>query len=269
MVLADKVRGGGTGHIGGVDGAVRRTPDGVDRLGSGSPHQLKLEHHRSRNVWRQVWHPTVVRSVLGGSAGRGATRRNLVRRLATLPLRAVPERGNDTGGRCALRSSGNAHRRSRPSAGAGTSFGLTAPFSRGALAGQAVTLATHLARGARYGFGGRCVCAPLPPTLGVATEPAIRAGRRRVSENVCSGAGLETRRRYVRPSLSAVNRRRRGKPARLDEWNAPSVDSVPPAPVCRPWVPLEACPVSQPGISSLLREPPSRPNRRGSRTHCL
>ena len=51
-VLAGEVRGGGTGDIGSVEGAVRRTTGGVDRLGSGSPDPSKLEHHRSRNASR-------------------------------------------------------------------------------------------------------------------------------------------------------------------------------------------------------------------------
>lgn len=44
-VLAGRVRGGGAGHNGSLEDAFRRTPDGVDRLGSGLPHLLKLEHH--------------------------------------------------------------------------------------------------------------------------------------------------------------------------------------------------------------------------------
>ena len=60
-VLAGEVRGGWTGHIGGVEGAFRRTPDGVYRLGSGLPHLLKLEHHRSRNAY-----PRTAKSFQGG-----------------------------------------------------------------------------------------------------------------------------------------------------------------------------------------------------------
>jgi hypothetical protein len=52
-VPAGTVRGGRTGHIRGVGGVVSRTPDGADRLGSGSPDPLKLEHHRSRNGCRK------------------------------------------------------------------------------------------------------------------------------------------------------------------------------------------------------------------------
>ena len=51
------------------------------------------------------------------------------------------------GVRCALRSSGDAHQRSRPSAGAETFFGPTAPFADGIRAGRAVTLATHQSEG--------------------------------------------------------------------------------------------------------------------------
>ena len=34
-----------------MEGTFRRTPDGVDRLGSGLPHLLKLENHRSRTAY--------------------------------------------------------------------------------------------------------------------------------------------------------------------------------------------------------------------------
>ena len=87
-------------------------------------------------------------------------------------LRAVPERANDVGVRCALQASGDAHRGYRSSAGAATSCGSAArspmahwPRRRG--------WERPPSPRARYGFGGRCVCAPLSPTLRVAPRPAI------------------------------------------------------------------------------------------------
>ena len=73
---------------------------------------------------------------------RGGTGRRLRSELEPY-LSAETTRGVDAH----FRAASNAHRRSRPSAGAGTCFGLTAPFARGARAGLAVTLATHQSKG--------------------------------------------------------------------------------------------------------------------------
>ena len=81
------------------------------------------------------------------------------------------------GVRCALRSSGDAHRRFRPSAGAGTSFGLTAPFAGGARAARAVTLATPLAEGSVRVRGRVCLRTPAPDPFGSLPHQQSLAGR--------------------------------------------------------------------------------------------
>ena len=127
--------------------------------------------------WKPVWHPNGVRAEHGGDGqevqfaevGLGGSPRS--------DLEAVPERANDTGGRCALWPSGDAHRPTRLSAGAATFFGLAAPFARGARAARAVTLATPQSEGLVRVRGRVCLRTTRPRPLGVASGPAIPPGR--------------------------------------------------------------------------------------------
>ena len=108
-----------------------------------------------------------------GLAGRGP-----FAEAPALLLRAVLKRANDTGGRCALWPSGDAHRPSRSSAGAATSFGFAAPFARGARGARAVTLATHLAEGSVRVRGRACLRTPAPDPFG--SLPASNPSRKGV-----------------------------------------------------------------------------------------
>ena len=92
-------------------------------------------------------------------------------------LTAVPERANDTRGRCALWPSGDAHRPSRLSAHAATSFGLAAPLARGVRGTKAVTLATPQSEGLVRVRGRVCLRTTRPRPPGVASVPAIPPGR--------------------------------------------------------------------------------------------
>ena len=89
-----------------------------------------------------------------------------VRRRPALPLTAVLECAIDVGCRCALWPSGDAHWRSRLSAGAATSFGLAAPFARGVRGAQAVTVATPQAEGLVRARGQVCLRTPAPALQG-------------------------------------------------------------------------------------------------------
>ena len=118
-----------------------------------------------------------MRAVHGGNAGQGvAVRRSRVGRQTAPRLGAVTERANDTGGRCALWLSGDAHRPFRLSAGAATSFGLSAPFARGARGARAVTLATRLAKGSVRVRGRVCLRTP-PDPFGSLPHQQSLAGR--------------------------------------------------------------------------------------------
>ncbi len=107
-----------------------------------------------------------------------AVRRSWVGRQSALRLGAVLERGNDTGVRCALWPSGDAHRPSRSSVGAATSFGLAAPFARGARGARAVTLATHQCEGLVRVRGRACLRTPAPEPFG--SLPASNPSRKGV-----------------------------------------------------------------------------------------
>ena len=119
-----------------------------------------------------------MRAVHGGNAGQGvAVRRSRIGRQIAPRLGAVTERANDTGGRCALWPPGNAHRPFRSFAGAATSFGLTAPFARGARSTGAVTLATRLAEGSVRVRGRVCLRTPAPDLFGSLPHQQSLAGR--------------------------------------------------------------------------------------------
>ena len=157
-----------------------------------------------------------------GSAGTRAGGRSPFAEAPALPLGAVPERANDTGGRCALQPSGDAHRASRSSAGAATSFGLAAPVARGVLGARPVTLATPLAEGSIRVRGRVCLRTPAPePSGSLPQQQSLREGCSAPLR--CGGGpvGGPAGRRAARHRRARPGRGGCGAQPRLQALNAP------------------------------------------------
>ena len=124
-------------------------------------------------------------------------RRSWVGGESAPPLRAVPERANDVGVRCALRRLGSAHRDRRATAGAATSCAGAGMPARAARAAQAVTGATPQSEGL-VRVRGRVCFHTLAPAPWVAPAPSIPAGRpsaRRCGTRRINGSASGSRRR--------------------------------------------------------------------------
>ena len=127
------------------------------------------------------------------------------------------------GGRCALWPSGDAHRPSRSTAGAATSFGLAAPFACCPRAARAVTLAIPQSEGLLRVRGRVCLRTTRPRPLGVASVQLSLRGKA-VRAPLPGGGGPVGRplgRRVGRHRRARTGTRpvtaRRGLPAR-DCW---------------------------------------------------
>ena len=146
---------------------------GVDsHFGPPAIHTKPPSHRRARRLRTARSWPVPRRPGCRGARCARPSHAQAVQPNGGRGLRAVPERANDTGVRCALRASGDAHRGYRASGGAATSCGSAAPPSVAHWPRRRGWERPPSPR-AWYGFGGRCVCAPLSPTLRVAPRPAI------------------------------------------------------------------------------------------------
>ena len=141
--------------------------------------------------------------------GRTERRAGASQPMGGARLRAVLERANDVGVRCALRPSRDAHRGCRPSAGATTSCGIAAGC---AVAHEALGPWRERPPSPRawYGFGARCVCTPLPLPPGVAPDPSIPGGK--AVQRRFRGAGSPARLPPIPRDVG--HRRARPKPRR-------------------------------------------------------
>ena len=130
------------------------------------------------------------------------------RQRPALRLTAAPEREKDTVGRFTLGLSGDSQRPCRLSAGAATSCD---PAVRSPVAHERFGPWWERPGSPRacYGFGGRCVCAPLPRTFRVATEPAIPTRE----------GGASTASRRLNPETPTL-------PARVATWSCAWMNAV-------------------------------------------
>ena len=110
--------------------AVERPTDGPQLIGW--PRSGRRRPGRNRRPFRlggPVGHAAEVPTEYGSTGQRGAARWGWVRRQPAPRLRAVPERANDTGVRCALRRFRDTHQSREASHGTESACGLASRSS--------------------------------------------------------------------------------------------------------------------------------------------